>query len=247
MEKVLIIADSHLESGVEPEPAYQLVKKVVKTIKFDRIVHLGDWLDLTMISQWVDGKPGRVEGDRLSEELDLLRCEIKYFKKCCKSILLLEGNHDNRIEKILDKYPVFKGTFPGLSEMCREEKVDYVSLLKQPYKLLDDLFVTHGVSFSKYFFAQMIERAGVSMISGHAHRTGSYTFQYIDGRVTTGYGLGTLGPVNPEYCAGQRITGHSQSFGILYVEGSEWQLDIIYIKNRKCIIAGKAYSLEERC
>lgn len=241
MEKILVIPDCHLESGVDPDPAYKLVRKIAKSIKFDRIVQLGDWLDLNMVSRFVDGSPGLVEGDRLSEELDMFRKEVRYFKNCCKSVMFLCGNHEVRIEKLLDRYPVLKGSIPTLRDICEDEDIEFIEVERQPYLLLPDLYITHGISYSKHYTSQNIERMGSSIIQGHAHRNQSFSYRYPTGETVTGWGLGTLGPVNPTYMAGTRVSGHSQSFGILSVDKDIWQMDVIMIEKQKCIINGKIY------
>jgi hypothetical protein len=242
MRKYIIIADAHLGSGVEEDSAYLLVRKVIKTGKFDGLINIGDHLDFGYISRYVDGQPGLVEGKRLKDDFELLRSEIKFHKKYCKEVIYLCGNHENRVEKYLLGDPRLEGIF-SVKDICEEEGAIYVPVEKQPYRFLPDLYVTHGLSFNKYFAAQIAERAGTNIIQGHAHRTQMFSYQYPTGERATGYGLGTLGPINPSYSAGQRLTGHTQSFGVLYVDGNTWQLDIIYITNNSCMIAGKKYSL----
>jgi len=244
MKKYIIIGDCHLESGHEEDSAYTLVKKVIKSIKFDGLVNLGDHIDFSYISRYVDGLPGQTEGKRLKDDFTLLRDEFKFFKKYCKEVLFLEGNHEARVSKYLDGDPRLKGIF-SLDDICKEEGVEYVPVIKQPFKYLPDLFVTHGISFNKYFAAQIAEKMGTSIIQGHAHRTQQFAYQYPTGERAIGFGLGTLGTTNPDYSAGQRITGHTNSFGVLYVEGDLWQLDMVYITNGSCIIGGKKYSLGE--
>ena len=242
MEKVFIFGDAHLEAGLEPDPSYKLFKKIVQYLRPDKIVNLGDWFDFSYISRFSEGIPGASEGKRLAKDIDLLRKEIQLFKKYTGEFIYLSGNHDDRVMKYLEKNPVMKGLF-GIDEVCKEESVQFVPTVKQPFKLLDDLYVTHGLTFSKYAAAQMVERAGVSCIGGHCHRTGSYVHRYADGRILYGQTLGTLGNINPDYVAGQRITGHTNSFGIIYVDQDIWDLNAILIRNNKCIINGKTYSL----
>lgn len=244
MEKVLVFGDSHLEAGMPAEKAYELVKLIVSKIKYDAVICLGDMMDFSYISRWVEGQPGLVEGKRLKEDFDLFRKEVKYFKKYCKQMIFLSGNHEDRIEKFLLRNPVLEGVF-SISDICREENIVYIPTIKQPYRYYQDLYITHGISFNKYFSSQISERTGASVIQGHAHRTQQFAYQYPDGRRIIGFGLGTLGSTNPDYVAGQRITGHTQSFGNLYIDSDTWQFDLIYVSNASCIINGKKYSLQE--
>ncbi len=244
MERVLVFGDSHLEAGIPIDKAHLLLKSIVQKSKFNTIICVGDMMDFSYISRWVEGQPGLVEGKRLKDDMDLFRNELKFFKKHCSEMIFLCGNHEERVMKFLLRNPVLEGVF-SLEQICKEEGVTFIPVVKQPYRYLPDLYVTHGVSFNKYFSAQIVERAGVSIIQGHAHRSQSFAYQYPDGRRVIGYGLGTLGSTNPDYVAGQRITGHTQSFGILCIDSGIWQFDMIYITNGKCIVNGKLYSVSE--
>ncbi len=243
MEKVFIFGDAHLESGLEPDPSYKLFKKVVQYLKPDKIVNLGDWFDFSYISRFSEGIPGASEGKRLAKDIELLRKEIQYYKRYTGEYIYLSGNHDDRVMKYLEKNPVMKGLF-GIDEVCKEESVQFIPTVKQPFKILDDLYVTHGLTFSKYAASQMVEKAGVSLVAGHTHRQQSYVHQYTDGRILYGATIGTLGPVNPSYLAGTRVSGHVNGFAVLYIDESGlWDINQVLIRNGKCIVAGKTYSL----
>lgn len=243
MEKYFLIGDSHLEHGVEEDSSYKLVKRLVTYFRPDKIIHLGDFFDFSYISKFTEGSPGAIEGKRLSKDIEYMRKEIQFFKKYCNEFVYLSGNHSDRLLKYLDKNPVLKGIF-SIEQIAVDEGITFVPTVKQPYKLLDDLYITHGLTFSKYASAQMVEKAGVSLIAGHVHRQQSYVHKYADGRILYGATVGTLGPTNPDYLAGSRISGHVNGFAILYIDDDGlWDINQILIRNDKCIVAGKSYSL----
>lgn len=242
MTKYCVFGDVHLDATTDSDPSYNLFQQIVKKEKFDGAICLGDWLDFSYISQWVEGMPGLVEGKRLKEDFVLLEDELKFFKKYCKEVVYLSGNHEDRVIKYVQKNPVLEGIL-SIEEICREQKVQFIPTNKQPHRFLSDFFITHGLSINKYFASQLVQNSGSSIVQGHAHRTQSFSYRYPDGRVITGFGLGTLGPLNPDYVQGMRITGWTQSFGILSVEGQHWQFDTIPVTNGKCIVGGKLYSI----
>ena len=246
MRRVLIFGDAHLETGTEEDSAYNLMKLIAKKEKFDEIVMLGDWMDFSYISKWTEELPGLQEGKRLKEDFLILESELKFFKKCTKDLTYLSGNHEDRVMKYIQKNPVLEGIL-DLKEICDETDVSFIPTNRQPHRFLDDLFITHGLSISKYVAAQIVTSVGESIVCGHTHRSQNYSYRYPNGNVTTGYSLGTVGDLNPDYVAGKRIPGSTQSFGILYVEGKKWQFDTILIKDGiSCIIAGKTCSLPEK-
>lgn len=243
METYLLFGDVHIEQDVELDPSYLLFKKVAQKLRPNKIICGGDLADFSYISRWTEGMPGMLEGKRLKTDFDAIREEIKFFKKCTKEFIYLEGNHEERIKKFLDKTPVLKGVL-SLEALCEEEGVPYIETGYQPYKILDDLYVTHGISFNKYFASWTVEKMNENIVAFHTHRTQTYTTSFPTGKIVTGYGIGCLSDVNPPYVAGKRITGHTNSFGILYLhETGEWQLDIIPIKNNSCVIGKKIFNL----
>lgn len=243
METYLLFGDVHLEQDVEVDASYQLFKKVVQGIKPNKLICGGDFADFSYISRWSEGLPGMQEGKRLKDDFETMREEFQFLKKYTKELIFFEGNHEERVKKYLDKNPVLKGVM-SIESLCEEEGVTYIETARQPYKLLDDLYLAHGLSFNKYFASWVVERMNENIITFHTHRTQTYSVSFPTGKIITGYGIGCLCDVNPEYVAGKRITGHTNSFGILYLHDSgEWQLDIIPIKDNSCIIGKKQYNL----
>ena len=246
MEKIIIISDIHLSEDEPENTAYTLVKKIAKKEKFDCVINLGDMIDFEYLSSFVEGMPGITEGSRLATDMKTLDTELAFWRKNTKESIFLQGNHCFRLDRFLEKNPLLKGALTTVKEICDKNDTQYIPLTSQPYEYIEGLYISHGVQLSKYCFAQNAERAGKSIITGHSHRGGSYFYRYPDGRVINGTSLGTLGPLDPAYIkTPTRIAGWIQSFGVLYIEGDDWQLDHIVIKDGKsCILNGKKYSLE---
>lgn len=243
MRKYLIVGDIHRVAGVSEDSAFTLVRKIIKEEKFDAIYDLGDHLDFDYISKFSEGVTGLVEGKRIKADLELLKSDLKFYRENAKEILFLEGNHEERLDKYLEKRPELKGLF-SIGSLCKEVDVRYIPIEKQPHKIVSDLYVTHGLSYAENCAKLIVMKWGCSIIQGHAHRTQSFSWRYPVGGKLTGFNIGTLGPLNPKYSAGKRIQGDTQSFGILYVDDNKkWQFDTISIVKKECIIAGKKYSL----
>ena len=244
MKKILIFGDSHLETKRGIDSSYTLFKKVVKLSKPNITICLGDLLDFSYISHFTE--LGEAEGKRLVEDLGIFKEELSYFKKCTKEqVIFLQGNHEDRLNKLLLKNPVLIGIV-DLAKTCEDIGVTYIPTNEQPYKLFDDLYLCHGLTFAKHFAAKLADTAGCSIISGHTHRTQMFVNSYPDGRIIKSYGIGSLTDIIEYYEKGKRITGHSNSFAELLVDDSGyWQMNIIMIENGKCIMDGKLFTLEQ--
>lgn len=244
VKKYLIFSDVHLETLREIDNSYLLFKEVCKKVRPNRIICLGDLLDFSYISHFAD--VGETEGKRLSDDIAIFRKELSYFKKCSKEpVIFLSGNHCDRLEKLLNKNPVLKGIV-DLKEICSELGIVYITTSEQPYKLLDDLYITHGLTYTKHFCSKLADSMGTSVITGHTHRNQMFVNSYPDGRIIESYGIGSLTSITEYYERGKRITGHSNGFGELLVDEDtgQWNFNIIIIKNNKCFVDGKLYTLE---
>ena len=242
MNKIIIFGDAHLETMVEPDKSYLLLKKVITTIKPSEIVINGDLLDFSYISSFADGVFGAQEGKRLKDDFDIFKKELQFFKKYSKKVIFLEGNHEARLNKYLEKNPVLKGIM-SLQTICEELNIEYVPLNQQPYAYRPDFWITHGLCYNKYFASKTVEQCNVNIVCSHTHRTQSYSISYPNGKIITGYGIGCLSNINPDYTAGLRQNGWTHSFGELLEDESGFQFNTIIIENDSCIVNGKRISL----
>lgn len=245
MKRYLIYGDAHLEQEKDTDGSYILMKKVASSKRWDGIVCLGDLMDFQYISHFADATD--VEGKRLSADIDILKDEIREMKKYLKKdgeFIYLAGNHEDRLEKLLRAQPMLAGLI-DLKAICKEMGVEYITTQEQPYQWLDTLYLTHGLGYSKHFCAKLATEVGNNIITGHTHRTQSYTLSYPDGRTVTAYGLGSLTEMTEEYEKGKRVTCHSNSFGVVELdeETNFWQFNTIMIHDGCCILDGKMYKL----
>lgn len=219
------------------------MKKILKLSKPNIIVCIGDLLDFSYISHFTE--LGEAEGKRLVEDVDIFKNELSYYKKYAKEeVIFLQGNHEDRLNRLLLKNPVLMGLV-DLRDTCEKLGIKYVPTNEQPYKLLNDLYITHGLCYNKHFTSKLADTAGMSIISGHTHRTQSFVNSYPDGRIIKSFGLGSLTDTIEYYEKGKRLTGHSNSFGELLIDEDYWQFNTVMIENGKCILDGKLFTLEE--
>jgi len=243
MKRIVLIADAHLQQGTEPDDSYKLVKKICKSIRPDKIIIMGDMLDCEFLGSFTNA--GQSEGKRLSEAFNILRQELAFFKKCSKEeVLFLEGNHEERLERFLDSNPILKGAI-SYESIFEELEVRYIPLKEQPYLYLSDLYLSHGVNTGVFYARKTAELLGKSCICGHAHRPQYFCTSYPDGRIIEGIGLGSLTESIEYYIKGKSLPGHSNSFGELLLDENtgHWQCNNITIKQGKCIISNKLYTL----
>ena len=166
--KVLAIPDLHMPWHMDLSPIYKIIKK----LKPDVIIQLGDLYDLFSYSKFARSL------DVLTPEEEMfqgVKAATMMWKQICKLSprsrkIQLRGNHDIRIMKraierapelshILDKHQGDLWRFKGVETvMCDKTGV-----------VIEDVLYVHGWLTT---LGQHMRSLGVSVVHGHSHRSG---------------------------------------------------------------------------
>lgn len=110
---VLVLPDMHVP--LHDRKALGRVLEYAAQESLDCIIQLGDFLDCESVSSHVKGRPRQVEGQRLAEDYHFGRKVLAEMataasvKNTTCDRVLLEGNHEHRIERYLDEHPHLEG------------------------------------------------------------------------------------------------------------------------------------------
>lgn len=182
----LLYGDTHFP--YQDDRALAIVGRIAEVLSPSVIVHMGDLLDCYALSRF--DKDPNVLGS-LQEEIDAARAHLAVMRlRSPKSrFVLLEGNHENRLTRVLwglqgesrtlAKLNVVRQsvTWPvllGLDEMG----VEFHAYDQQPISgILPHFALKHGTLVRKesgYSARAEMEHHGESGASGHTHRFGLY-------------------------------------------------------------------------
>jgi predicted phosphodiesterase len=179
---VAIISDIHFD--LHDVPTWNAFKKWYKDVKPHKLVVLGDFLDLGMMSRYVQGK------DEAVHAIPQIQCFVREINELVDSnpegsFIVVEGNHDERWSKmILGAVPhVFKGAIGlTLKEQCLNQGLrDSVKWLKEDTLVAGvqcgPFMLRHGhnqqarFGQGKHLAATRISKTlGSSEVFGHYHR-----------------------------------------------------------------------------
>lgn len=156
VNKVLVIGDAHVDEHQDLR-RFEALGNFINKERPDTIVIIGDFLTLNCLSNWDRDKRLPMEGlryhkeiDAGNEALDLMLgpyCADNAFKAKSKkktytpSIYYLEGNHEDRLTRFLEKDPTFLGTVGIQKDLMLSAR----DIIWVPYK--QDL-ILNGVSFT---------------------------------------------------------------------------------------------------
>ena len=150
--------------------------------RFDEVIYIGDLLDFAQISKFNQGSPLE-ESRNISDDYKIagriLDRHIKIVKSRNKQakFTLLEGNHEDRIERWLAKNPQVKGLVEvevGLK--LGERGIKWVRAWSKGelYKI-GKAYFTHGLYVNQYHAQKMVNNFGVNIYYGHTHDHQSFS------------------------------------------------------------------------
>lgn len=177
--------DNHVPQN-NPE-AEAVLLSVVRRIKPDLFVHLGDGLDCGQFS--AHPPTYGVEETQFDDDLNAVNGYLDEIQKHVGYTAYVEGNHEWRIDRWAAKTQEGRGTYTRLSpriNLSRGRKrftyVPYGSADgRYPhYKVNNRIVAVHGWSFAKNATHRHLEMSqGMSVIHGHTHRAQTSTIQHV--------------------------------------------------------------------
>lgn len=180
----LIIGDPHAHPSYHNERADYLAKLIID-LKPDVVINLGDQFDMASLSGYDKGKRsfvGRSYALDINSGLefsDRLWEPVKRTKKRLPYRVVLEGNHEHRIEKALDLNPELEGTI-GFNDYDFDRHYDRVVRYEGSTPGSIDL---DGIHYGHYLVSgvmgrpvggehpayTLINKLGASVTVGHTH------------------------------------------------------------------------------
>jgi hypothetical protein len=182
----LVIGDSHANPEV-PNHRYHWLGKLIAEVRPDVVIDIGDWWDMDSLCAYDEGKKS-FEGRRYWRDVDVgidaqerVAWEIRTLGDNQPKLIRTLGNHENRINKIVEREARFEGIV-GTGDLLSKEMgwEEYPFLVP----VLQD-----GIAFCHYFTSgvmgrpisgehpahMLLRKQFHSCVQGHTH-----TFAYAE-------------------------------------------------------------------
>lgn len=153
------------------------VEKYMAAHRWDGYLNIGDFMDMDTISSFNASEPRKTRGRYISADfeegnkiLDRHQAIIRAKNRKAKFVML-EGNHEERVERWLDKNPMFEGYFDIPRALNFEERgFEWVKSWTEGkiYTIGKANFI-HGKFTNQYHPAKMAQRFGDNIFYGHTH------------------------------------------------------------------------------
>lgn len=210
----LVISDPHAHPDHDNERA-DWVGKLILDVRPDVVVNIGDMWDFPSLSSYEKGKKsfwGRAYNRDLAAGLDFDRRlwgPIREAKRRHPFKVFIEGNHENRLKKLLQVQPELDGTLSfddlGLKKNY-DQVVEYTGSSTPGTITIDGILYSHfvitGVSgkaiSAMHLGYNLIQKRHMSVTVGHNH-TFSYDVQQTDEKRLHGLCCGTLQNYQPDW------------------------------------------------
>lgn len=215
MRTAVVLPDTHFP--FEDRLTWSAVERYIADSQPDEIVQLGDLGDFDQVSRFTADEPERLVPS-LAADYDYIEAKLDKLQALAPKaeITILEGNHDNRIERLIRRFPQLRGTVDLPIRLHLAERgirwVPYWSEGK--LHQIGHAFFAHGRYLNKYHAWRMVDNYGVPIFYGHTHDVMSFPkVLWAKGLAIIGQSLGCLCSYDQEYIQGAP-TNWQQAFGV---------------------------------
>lgn len=200
------------------------VEKYMADERWDGVIYLGDLMDFDCISSFNKENLRAIETKRLQKDYDIANEILDRHQKIVRArnrratFVLIEGNHEYRVERLIDANPALEGLFEVPIKLRLKQRgfkwVPYWSK-GDTYRVGRAVFV-HGQYTTKYHAAKMVDAYGSSVFYGHTHDMMCYPRVHRGKEdLQVGQSLGCLCERDQAYMKG-KPSNWQQGFGVFY-------------------------------
>jgi len=215
MTSHLIIPDAHAHPDYHNN-RFTWLGRLVVDLKPDKVVMLGDWADMPSLCSYDKGTKG-YEGRRYKRDIDAaIDAQEKFFKpitaakKKLPELVMLEGNHEHRINRAIDLDAVHLDGIIAMSDLKYEDfgwdVVPYTGSTPG-IRVIDDIayahFFTSGIMnrpiSGVHPAYHIVSKQFMSGTQGHTHTTDYCVRTAADSRMLHGMVAGVYQDYNPAF------------------------------------------------
>lgn len=246
----LLITDCHLP-GVD-RGTWDLIKQVARHLKPSLLWVNGDNLDAYQVSKFATNpKRDQLMQDELDESYKLLQGLVEASGGARR--VMRSGNHDERVEKYVQKYARALASLRGLTvpKLLKLDKLGFEWDESSEKSRVGHLWHLHGHEIKTGFVypaRDMLMRTGTNVISGHVHKFTTASANSLSGESHICWSIGCVQDFaeaidyefNPNWQNGMALIEYTKS-GLFHVV----PVEVYKVGSKKhCMVYGKLYTAE---
>src|SRR3990167_11190148 len=210
-------------------------------------------MDFDCISSFNREKPRQKEGKRLRTDYDIGNKILDRHQQIVRSknrkarFILLEGNHEERIQRYIDENPQIEGYIePEYALKLDERGIDYIKCYSgkdngNTLKIGNAVF-HHGLYANDHHAKKHVSIFGTNIFYGHVHDVQCYSMiTKGNGKTIVGQSLGCLCEYAQSYIKG-KPSRWQQAFAVFeFFPNGFFTYHVVRIFDHKFIFDGKIY------
>ncbi len=247
---LFVISDIHFPE--HDRAVWVTILELLKDVRPSEIVLLGDFLEMSSVSQH-----GGAELEKLTEDFEAGKSALRQLREVvgegCR-MTYLEGNHESRLTRFLmSKAPSLRDSLSFQVGLELDKLgVEWVPEYKQPV-VRGDLDLTHGHQDlrerpSKFHSGKMAEvygRPERTVLYGHTHKPQVFTRPTVGGHATA-IGLGCARTLTPGWLHGAQA-GWVHQVAVVYLsDAGRSYVYPITLRHGQTVWNGKLYGAREQ-
>ena len=176
-QRVLVLPDIHLRPAMNGVPSGEdtetlsALQRYVANYSWNQVVMLGDLMDFDCISTHNINKLRLVEGRRIQRDYDHGNRFLDSWQRATPGAVwtLIEGNHDERIERYIDANPALEGSLEIEAKLdLKSRGIRWVRFWsKGEIYSIGNAHFGHGLYTNKYHAEKHAAEYGVCFFYGH--------------------------------------------------------------------------------
>lgn len=226
----------------EDRQSFAAVLQYISDTRPDIVVIGGDVVDLDLISD--KSKSRHVEGKRLKKQCDYASEMLVAIRQWCDWMYVLEGNHDERMERYIDDHPEVEGILeiPTMLRLAENDIQWVPSWRKGEVLTIGKANFIHGYTESKHHAAKTADDYGVNMLYGHCHDIQSHSkVLHGDDSTIMAQCCGCLCRYDMPYLRGKPTKWQQAFVDIWWRPNGQFWHQVIPIFNHRFLAQGREY------
>ena len=239
--------------------AIAIVTEIIKEVKPNRIIMLGDMLDLPDWSTHYVRSPEFYFTTQPS--IDYLASWINELRPYCEEMVYIEGNHEKRmmdsiVQNTIQAYGIKPANEPDVPPLIsvpyilglHKIGVEYVGQYPHgEYYINDNLVCIHGNKVgakSGQSVMKLLDSPRISIIQGHIHRlemAHKTVWTHGKPKIYQAVSMGTLARIDGIVPGGGTRYNWQQGFGVVEYDEERFRIDTVGIYDGHSIYNGKEY------
>jgi hypothetical protein len=190
------------------------LRRLIREVKPDKVISIGDFVTMDCLSEWDRDKRKKMEGRRYRDDIDCGRAALDVLQKGNRNSniewVYIEGNHEERLARYLDRDPTFDGVVGVHKDLC----ADWTWVPYRTNYMVEGTAYTHipmnamnKPAGGKYVVQKALDLYSCSVVFGHTHNLSvGCSYRHVGAHLQQALNIGCFFEGVDDYAVGSLTT-----------------------------------------